>query len=41
MSLKHLFAALAACVLMATVTTAAEPPLKALIIDGQNNHNWK
>ena len=41
MSLKHLFAALAACVLVAAVATAAEPPLKALIIDGQNNHNWK
>ncbi|HEV3340926.1 MAG TPA: hypothetical protein VG125_11235, partial [Pirellulales bacterium] len=20
---------------------AAEPPLKALIVDGQNNHDWK
>ncbi|MFO8014174.1 MAG: ThuA domain-containing protein [Phycisphaerae bacterium] len=28
-------------VLAAPAVTAAEPPLKCLIVDGQNNHNWK
>jgi len=37
-------AALAAAALLglaAPVASAAEPPLKCLIVDGQNNHNWK
>lgn len=28
-------------VCLVTTTSSAEPALKALIIDGQNNHNWK
>ena len=27
--------------LLATTTASAEPKLKALIVDGQNNHNWQ
>lgn len=27
--------------LLAVVAVAAEPPMKALIVDGQNAHNWK
>ena len=27
--------------LLATATASAEPKLKALIVDGQNNHNWQ
>lgn len=40
MSLKHALAALA---LLATAAAcaAAPAPMKALIVDGQNNHNWK
>jgi type 1 glutamine amidotransferase len=37
---KHWLAALGICIAM-TVTVAAAPPLKALIVDGQNNHDWK
>lgn len=40
MSLKHWFAALLVSLTVAAVASAA-PPLKALIVDGQNNHNWK
>ncbi len=40
MSLKRCFAAL--FVSLAAVAAAhAAPGLKALIVDGQNNHNWK
>ncbi len=37
---KHWLAALGICVVMTVAATAA-PPLKALIVDGQNNHDWK
>jgi len=37
---KHWLAALGICVAM-TVTATAAPPLTALIVDGQNNHDWK
>ena len=39
MSCKHLLTTLGLWVLMVAVVGAA--PLKALIVDGQNNHNWK
>ncbi len=44
MSLRSLLAlACAAGVLLAgsLLTPAAQPPLKCLIVDGQNNHNWR
>jgi type 1 glutamine amidotransferase len=40
MSSKHWLSALALWAAM-TVAAVAAPPMKALIIDGQNNHNWK
>jgi len=40
MSHKHWLSALGISVLLAAVALAA-PPHKALIIDGQNGHNWK
>ncbi len=40
MSCKRLLIALIAWILMSAAAVAAEP-LKALIVDGQNNHNWK
>jgi len=39
MSYKRLLAALAIWAVLAAVAMAA--PMKALIVDGQNNHNWK
>ena len=41
MSFKHVFAALLVCGVVAATATAAEPALKCLIVDGQNNHNWR
>ncbi len=38
---KRLLSTLGAWVLLAAVAMAAEPQLKALIVDGQNGHNWK
>lgn len=40
MNLRHWFSALLLGVLVAGVATAA-PPLKALVVDGQNGHDWK
>jgi type 1 glutamine amidotransferase len=40
MSFSHWLATLAVWTSM-TVAAVAAPPLKALIIDGQNNHNWR
>lgn len=40
MPTKSCLLALAASLVLATCCQAA-PPLKALIVDGQNNHNWK
>jgi uncharacterized protein len=40
MSLKRCFAALLVS-LVAVATAHAAPALKALVVDGQNNHNWK
>ncbi len=37
---KHWLAALGICIAMTVAATAA-PPLKALIVDGQNNHDWE
>ncbi len=35
-------ASIAACLcLLWAAAASAEPKLKALIVDGQNNHNWK
>ncbi len=43
MSLKRCLTALGIWAVMAVVgvVAGAAPPLKALIVDGQNNHNWK
>jgi uncharacterized protein len=40
MSLKHWIAGLLVSLLSAAAASAA-PPMKALVVDGQNNHNWK
>ncbi len=40
MSHKHWLSALAVCLVLVTVAWA-KPPMKALIVDGQNGHNWK
>jgi type 1 glutamine amidotransferase len=40
MSLKRWLAGLGICLFAATTAWAA-PPHKALIVDGQNNHNWQ
>ena len=40
MSYRQWFATLAVWLLVAAAVLAA-PPLKALIVDGQNNHDWK
>lgn len=37
----HSTLSLLAVVALAATAPAAEPPYKALIVDGQNNHNWK
>lgn len=36
-----LFFRICATMLLLTTASASEPDLKALIVDGQNNHNWK
>ncbi len=41
MLLKHLMIGTLVWVAAATGVCQAEPPLKALIIDGQNNHDWR
>lgn len=38
---KRLLVALGAWALLAAVAAAAEPQLKALIVDGQNGHKWQ
>ena len=38
--MRQFFAIFAAMMLL-TTASASEPDLKALIVDGQNNHNWK
>ena len=38
--MKRFFAPLI-CLLVASAASADGPPYKALIVDGQNNHNWK
>ena len=40
-SLRSFFAAHLALVVLASVSLAAENRLKALIVDGQNNHQWQ
>ncbi len=40
MSSRRTFLALSLILCCATAVMAAEP-MKALIVDGQNNHNWK
>ena len=35
------FCAILAAMMLLTTASASEPDLKALIVDGQNNHNWK
>lgn len=35
------FCAIFAAMMLLTTASASEPDLKALIVDGQNNHNWK
>lgn len=37
----HCALGLLACLLTPGVAAAAEAKLKALIVDGQNNHDWK
>ncbi len=41
MFLKHLVIGTMVWAATATGVSLAEPPLKALIIDGQNNHDWR
>lgn len=41
MNRLHWITSLFAAAALAVSATAADAPIKALIIDGQNNHNWK